>query len=213
VATSIQVFLPDSTGQLRPDLPRPPQRRSDPRLRYRASITAPPALQLGFELLIGRYQGIIAHIERPRSFPAPAIAAGAILMGLIGFLLWSRERRIRVQRKKLRKTYQLERRFLGAPSAADVLKRLSDALPAILGITASNSNVYNRAAKTLDAIASEHGEAASISLSSPPGGTPAGAVACFHYRTLLVIPDIDRSPFPSPGIRTSIRPRASSLSR
>src|SRR5581483_3697841 len=33
-----------------------------------------------------------------------------------------------------------------------------------------------------------------------PGGTQAGAVACFHYRTLLVIPDIERSPFPiSPG--------------
>jgi GAF domain-containing protein len=51
-------------------------------------------------------------------------------------------------------------------------------------------------AKTLDAIEEDGVEAESISLSSPPGGTPAGAVACFHYRTLLVIPDIDRSPFP-----------------
>jgi CheY-like chemotaxis protein len=56
--------------------------------------------------------------------------------------------------------------------------------------------VYNRTAKTLDAIEEDGVEAESISLSSPPGGTPAGAVACFHYRTLLVIPDIDRSPFP-----------------
>src|SRR6185436_9467820 len=40
------------------------------------------------------------------------------------------------------------------------------------------------------------GGSASISLSSPPEGAQSGAVACFHYRTLLVIPDIERSPFP-----------------
>ena len=45
----------------------------------------------------------------------------------------------------------------------------------------------------------EPAEPLSISLSSPPTGTQAGAVACFHYRTLLVIPDIDRSPFPIAG--------------
>jgi CheY-like chemotaxis protein len=56
--------------------------------------------------------------------------------------------------------------------------------------------VYNRTAKTLDAVEQDGVKAESISLSSPPGGTPAGAVACFHYRTLLVIPDIGRSPFP-----------------
>jgi len=37
---------------------------------------------------------------------------------------------------------------------------------------------------------------ATISLTSPPSGTQAGAVACFHYRTLLAIPDLSRSPFP-----------------
>jgi GAF domain-containing protein len=68
--------------------------------------------------------------------------------------------------------------------------------------------LYNRAAKTLDAIVDENGEAASISLSAPPGGTPAGAVACFHYRTLLVIPDIDRSPFPIAGDNGSHSPKS-----
>jgi GAF domain-containing protein len=110
--------------------------------------------------------------------------------------LWTRERRLRGQRKKLRKTYQLGEEILGAASPAAILKRLSESLPAILGVTRVQLYLFNRGAKTLDAIVEEGGEAASISLSAPPGGTPAGAVACFHYRTLLVIPDIDRSPFP-----------------
>ena len=36
-------------------------------------------------------------------------------------------------------------------------------------------------------VATENSDPASISLTSPPGGAEAGAVACFHYRTLLVI--------------------------
>jgi len=115
---------------------------------------------------------------------------------LVGFFLWSRERRLRSQRKRLRRTYKLGEEILGASSSATILKRIAEALPSIIGVTRVHLYVYNRGAKTLDAIEAEGVEAESISLSSPPGGTPAGAVACFHYRTLLVIPDIDRSPFP-----------------
>src|SRR5208283_3283850 len=42
-------------------------------------------------------------------------------------------------------------------------------------------------------------EQTSIPLSAPPAGPQAGAVACFHYRTLLAIPDTSRSPFPVTG--------------
>jgi CheY-like chemotaxis protein len=68
--------------------------------------------------------------------------------------------------------------------------------------------IYNRGAKTLDAVVDENSEPVSISLSSPPGGSPAGAVACFHYRTLLVIPDIDRSPFPIAGKEGESAPKS-----
>jgi CheY-like chemotaxis protein len=68
--------------------------------------------------------------------------------------------------------------------------------------------VYNRTAKALDAINDGGVEPESISLSSPPGGTPAGAVACFHYRTLLAIPDIDRSPFPVAAKRGDRAPKS-----
>ena len=124
------------------------------------------------------------------------LAFGLILLLCISFSLWSRERRLRRQRERLRKTYHLGEEILSASSPETILKRVSASLTSVLGVTRVQLYVYNRGAKTLDALAGEHGEAASISLSSPPTGTEAGAVACFHYRTLLAIPDIDRSPFP-----------------
>jgi CheY-like chemotaxis protein len=157
----------------------------------------------GYELLV-REIGDVVPIERPPVVPQPVIASGITVILLVSFFLWSRERRVRAQRKRLRRTYKLGEEILGASSAATILKRISEALPGIIGVTGVQLYVHNRTAKTLDAIEDEGVEAESISLSSPPGGTPAGAVACFHYRTLLVIPDIDRSPFPvaaKPGDR------------
>jgi CheY-like chemotaxis protein len=121
------------------------------------------------------------------------------LMALVGLFLWRREGRLRVQRERLRKIYQLGEEILGAPSAEAIFKRIKDALPPILGVTQARLYLYNRGSKTLDGVSGETGEAISISLSAPPNGPPAGAVACFHYRTLLAIPDVDRSPFPVAG--------------
>jgi GAF domain-containing protein/CheY-like chemotaxis protein len=149
-----------------------------------------------FELLVNDPANIV-RTERSWVWIS-LFALGALLLAvlLVGFVLWSRERRLRAQRERLRKTYQLGEEILGGQSAEMILKRLNESLPEILGVSRVRLYVYNRAGKTLDAIVGEHGEPSSISLSSPPGGTAAGAVACFHYRTLLVIPDIVRSPFP-----------------
>ncbi len=157
------------------------------------SPTAP--YNTGYELMVADI-GDIVPVERPSAVPQPVIATGITAILSIGFFLWSRERRLRAQRRRLRRTYKLGEEILGASSAATILKRISEALPGIIGVTRVQLYVYNRTAKTLDAIEEDGVEGESISLSSPPGGTPAGAVACFHYRTLLVIPDIDRSPFP-----------------
>src|ERR1035438_2058479 len=125
---------------------------------------------------------------------------GLIMLLCISFSLWSRERRLRRLRERLRKTYSLGEEILSASSPESILNRVSASLTAVLGVTRVRLFVYNRTAKTLDSLGSEHSDPVSISLSSPPAGTEAGAVACFHYRTLLAIPDIDRSPFPmSPG--------------
>lgn len=149
----------------------------------------------GFELVVNDI-GDVVPIEHPPTVPQPVIASGITVILLVSFFLWSRERRLRAQRRRLRRTYKLGEEILGASSAAAILKRIAEALPGIIGVTRVHLYVYNRGAKTLDATEEDGVEPESISLSSPPGGTPAGAVACFHYRTLLVIPDIDRSPFP-----------------
>ena len=168
----------------------------------------PPYNRL-FELLVGDAASIVPiAAQHSWGIEPPVVAAvlGALL--LAGFFLWSRERRARFQRKRLRKTYQLGEQILGASSAETVLKHISGALPSILSVTRVQLYVFNRAAKTLDMVVGESGEFASISLTSPPGGTPAGAVACFHYRTLLVIPDIESSPFPLTGAKGERSPKS-----
>src|SRR5579871_4765596 len=134
--------------------------------------------------------------RRDRGLPPLALAGAMLVTLMIGFFLWSRERRMRNQRETLRRTYELGEQILGASSVQSILKTISTSLPSILGVTRVHLYTYNRGGRTLDEVAEENAPQASISLSTPPGGKQAGAVACFHYRTLLVIPDIDRSPFP-----------------
>ncbi len=170
-----------------------------------------PPYNHNFQLLVNDLGDIVA--SEPNRFPSPITLAAALgLMLFVGFLLWSRERRLRQQRELLRKTYKLGEEILGATSASGILKRLGESLPGILGITRVRLYVYNRTGKMLDLIsaapADDGREPTSISLSAPPGGPEAGAVACFHYRTLLVIPDIDRSPFPMTGEDARHAPRS-----
>jgi GAF domain-containing protein len=148
-----------------------------------------------FELLLSR-QSDIVRTEREWFLPPLTLASALAVVLFLSYFLWSRERRLRKQRERLRRTYQLGEEILGASSTGALLQRISEALPGILGVTRAHLYVYNRAAKTLEAALEGGGEPVAISLSSPPAGTSAGAVACFHYRTLLVIPDIARSPFP-----------------
>jgi len=96
----------------------------------------------------------------------------ALLSGLslAVFFVWSRERRLRSQRHRLRKTYLLGEQILGAGSAEDILSRLSEALTEILGVTRVHLYVYNRATKTLDSVTGESVATVSLSLSAPPAG-------------------------------------------
>jgi len=166
-----------------------------------------PPYNRNFQLLVNSLASVQA--QSPSTFPSPiALAAGLGLVVVVSFLLWSRERRLTKQRELLRKTYKLGEEILGASSAAGILKRLSEALPGILGVTRVRLYVFNRSGDSLDGIADENSEGVSISLKSPPGGPEAGAVACYHYRTLLVIPDIERSPFPMSGETEGPRPQA-----
>jgi GAF domain-containing protein/CheY-like chemotaxis protein len=154
-----------------------------------------PPYNSNFEMLVAQQSDVVLLGRSGRVSPILVVATASVIL-LIAFLLWNREHRMRNQRARVRRTYQLGEEILSAPSVEKILEHLSEALPSILGISRVRLHVFNRAAKTLDTVAGEKESAVSISLSSPPAGTQAGAVACFHYRTLLVIPDIDRSPFP-----------------
>src|SRR5262249_29906729 len=130
---------------------------------------SPPYIQK-FELLAPNKEAV-AVVQRHWSVsPILAVGALAIMLGA-GLLVWARERWLRDQRELLRKTYQLGEEILGAASPAAILERLRNSLPQILGVTRVHLYVYNRAAKTLDAVPVEGEGPESISLSAPPGGT------------------------------------------
>src|SRR5208283_1398131 len=83
--------------------------------------------------------------------------------------------------------------------ADQILTKVRVVVPRIFGVTSAELYLHNRHAKTLDAVGRSGADQHSIPLSAPPAGPQAGAVACFHYRTLLAIPDTSRSPFPVTG--------------
>jgi signal transduction histidine kinase/CheY-like chemotaxis protein len=129
------------------------------------------------------------------------VACGAVLM-------WRRDGRLRKQRELLRRTYELGEEILGASSPDQILSKVCQVVPKIFGVSSAALYLYNRHAKTLETVERPGVEPVSIPLSSRPVGPPAGAVACFHYRTLLAIPDASRSPFPITGEPGAAVPRS-----
>lgn len=128
--------------------------------------------------------------------PSPfALGSAVFLVLAVLFVVWSRERRSRRQRERLRKTYKLGEEVLAAESAEAVLKRLRDALPDILKLTGIQIYNHNRASQTLDSVALEGETSLSLPLALTPGEPAPAAVWCFQYRTQLAIPDPERSPF------------------
>ncbi|MCL5742519.1 MAG: GAF domain-containing protein, partial [Acidobacteria bacterium] len=135
------------------------------------------------------------------------IPPGRMLMLLIaaagfGAVWWTRERRLRAQRKMLRSAHELGEEILGAGSSGEILKRVSAVAPRIFGVTHARLFLPNRMTRTLDAVSSAAGgTSVSVSLDTSVKGIQAGAVTCFHNRTLLAVPDTARSPFgaPAPG--------------
>ena len=194
----LKLFIPSASGQ--PDLGAFEPGRTASATGVALQFCPWPPYDHFFELLVTDPSDIQVAAQKTEwpllAVPPQALGVGLSLVLLGSLLLWARERRLRAQRERLRKTYQLGEEILSAPSASAILKRISAVLPGILGVTRVQLFVYNRAARTLDGAPDESGATVCISLSSPPGGTQAGAVACFSYRTLLAIPDIDRSPFP-----------------
>src|SRR5580700_3653578 len=138
--------------------------------------------------------GPLLLMTMPLALPFGLFAIAAAI-----FVVWRRDERLRGQREMLRRAYELGEEVLGAASADQILDKVRLTVPRIFGVTAAGLYLYNRHARTLDAVGRGGADQASIPLSAPPAGPQAGAVACFHYRTLLAIPDTSRSPFPVTG--------------
>ncbi|MGA2134553.1 MAG: GAF domain-containing protein [Bryobacteraceae bacterium] len=145
--------------------------------------------------------GSLLLIGIPVALPLGLLAA-LVVIGVV----WRRDERLRQQREMLRRAYELGEEILGASSADQILGKVSLVVPKIFGVTSAELYLHNRSAKTLDAVG--RNGPGTIPLSAPPAGPQAGAVACFHYRTLLAIPDTSRSPFPVEGIQGQLEPRS-----
>src|SRR5262249_2799508 len=140
--------------------------------------------------------GDIVHLSAGWALPPFILSAALAVVLLLALFFWSRERRLGAQRERLRRTFHVGEEIFSASSPEGILNRITEVLPRILGVTGVHLYLHNRASRSLESVTAEGEKPVSISLASAAGGTPAGAVACFHYRTLLVIPDIERSPFP-----------------
>src|ERR1039457_2481407 len=138
--------------------------------------------------------GSLLRMVMPVALPLGVFAIAAVI-----FAIWRRDGRLRGQREMLRRAYELGEEILGASSADQILDKVRAVVPRIFGVNTAALYLYNRHAKTLDAVGRSGADHTSIPLSAPPAGPQAGAVACFHYRTLLAIPDTSRSPFPVTG--------------
>jgi signal transduction histidine kinase/CheY-like chemotaxis protein len=135
------------------------------------------------------------------------VLGGVAGLVVLMVLWWERDRRLRQQRETLRRSYQLGEEVLGASSVESICRRISEVLPRIFGISQVALYTHNRAARTLECVPGGAGESM-IELASPPAGPQAGVAACFHYRTLLAIPDTARSPFPVAPSEGSGGPKA-----
>src|SRR5262249_27448555 len=74
-------------------------------------------------------------VRKERGLSPVALAGALGVTLLIGFFLWSRERRLRNQRETLRRTYELGDQILSASSPPSILKTIGKSLPEILGVT------------------------------------------------------------------------------
>src|SRR5579864_2459694 len=84
-----------------------------------------------FELLVGDTSQLI-RTERSGALSPLSVAIGLAALLVIGFVFWNREHRLRWQRERLRKTYQLGEEILSVSSIEAMLTGIAEGLPRIL---------------------------------------------------------------------------------
>jgi signal transduction histidine kinase/CheY-like chemotaxis protein len=116
---------------------------------------------------------------------------------------WSiRERRMADQRRTLRSLMSLSEEVLSSNSVGDIGRKVRIALPPLLGGWDIQLFLLNKVRNTLDRIPNDLSpDEISISYQQPRGAFGSAVAICFRNRTLLNIPDFQKSPIletPSP---------------
>ncbi|MEN6606520.1 MAG: GAF domain-containing protein [Bryobacteraceae bacterium] len=185
----VTVFLPflsNPQGDHFPDF-----RRGDlVRVTGMASQYSPlPPYNRYYQILL-RNPGMVQLLER--SWPIPTWATLTTL-GVFCLLLvvWSlRERHMSAKRRSLRSLYRIGEEIVAAHSTQESLRILQSALPLAIGSLTAMVYVYDHGTKTLRRVEDDDPFTAAGS-----GSPPEAAMSCWRNRSLLVIPDIQQSPF------------------
>lgn len=187
----VKVFLPDAASTSSGGLT---QFRVGDRVRVTgiSSQYAPvPPFNRYFQLMIPG-AGSVELVDRPWPIPIWAlISTLGLLATAVG--IWSiRERHMAARRRAMRRLYQLGEEMVGAVSPEESLRILNATLPETLGIVSVRMYLYSHSEKRLRPVV-EAGAAPS------PGLLLEEAATCWGNRSLLLIPDVRRSPFHAEG--------------
>lgn len=137
----------------------------------------------------------IAVVEKAWMIPPPVLLASVILAAALLTIWWFRERRMAALRRRMWVLNALGEDVIGAPSPAEILRRLELTLPKVSNSSGIGMYLLNRGTKSLESVHAAGSVTESIELENPGKGMAAGIAACFRNRTLLAIPDTRRSPF------------------
>lgn len=146
-----------------------------------------------FELLIGGVNDVV-HLNRP--WLTQTRALWPVLLFLLGAGLYWRRREVasRRQREALRTIYNLGEEILSAASTAEILSKFAAVAPKVLRASGVGLYVFDRGANNLNPVA--EALAPGFLADAPVGLIQSSIATCFANRTLFVIPDTRKHPFP-----------------
>jgi len=143
---------------------------------------------------------IPASAGSPASVTAsPGQILYALIIAAIAVLFWwVREQRLAAQRNSVRALHSLSEGIIAAGSPEDIAEKLADMLPGITRATHVRLYLYNRRAKSLEAVpTADDPEPRAIPLETALEGMAAAAERCFRTRETLHIADARRNPLVS----------------
>lgn len=137
----------------------------------------------------------VTLLERRPGAVQRAVVLTVLLAALAG-LVWYLWKRRQVRRQNaLRALNALGEQILGAGSAAEILAKLTDVIPAVCGAAGVHLYELDRKTRTLNRIPTpDHPDPLPVNPEAPVGPIAAGVALAFRSRAVVNIPDTRRSP-------------------